>query len=49
MPALLLTENASKISLKRTIDPLAWNYSAESVKGTSIQIKQVNKSIEEAR
>src|SRR5688572_7477212 len=38
-----------EISLKRTINPITWHHSAESVKGTSVEVRQINKSIEEAR
>ena len=38
-----------EISLKRTINPLSWIHSSESVKGTSLEVKQLNKFIEETR
>ena len=38
-----------EISLKRTINPLIWNHSAESIKGTSVETRQINKSIEDTR
>jgi hypothetical protein len=38
-----------EISLKRTINPALWHPSAESVKGTSNEVKQINKFIEETR
>ena len=46
-----ITVNSKRleISLKRIIDPLTWLYSAESVKGTSTEVRQLNKFIEETR
>ncbi len=46
-----ISANAKRveISLKRTIDPLTWHSSGEYVKGTSIEVKQLNKFIEETR
>jgi len=46
-----ITINAKRleISLKRTINPLSWTHSSESVKGTSVEVKQLNKIIEETR
>jgi integrase len=46
-----LTVNGKRIeiSLKRTIGSTSWNYSKECVKGTSVDVKQHNQSIEEAR
>ena len=38
-----------EISLKRTIDATLWYYPGECVKGTSIEVKQLNKFIEETR
>lgn len=46
-----ITVNAKRIeiSLKRTVNPLLWTHSSECVKGTSIEVKQLNKFIEESR
>lgn len=38
-----------EISLKRIIDPLTWHGAGECVKGTSIDVGQINKLIEETR
>ena len=46
-----ITVNGMRIemSLKRTIDSTSWNHAKECVKGTSAEVNQLNKSIEEAR